>query len=96
MYELWKALMQTKSPGEDEKEIYFFRVSSGDEILLWLPSKEEGKNYFFICQQHLKKRGTDEGRILSSPSHQLRVRAELSLSSLLLSGGKKSMQNCPN
>lgn len=23
MYELWKALMQTKSPGEDEKEIYF-------------------------------------------------------------------------
>lgn len=57
MYELWKALMQTKSPGEDEKEIYFFRVSSGDEILLWLPSKEEGKNYFFICQQHLKKKG---------------------------------------
>jgi len=35
--------MQTKSPGEDEKEIYFFRVSTGDEILLWLPSREEGK-----------------------------------------------------
>jgi hypothetical protein len=79
--------MQTKSPGEDEKEIYFFRVSTGDEILLWLPSKEEGKNYFFICQQQLKKKGSDEGRILSSPSHQLKVGTELALSSFLLSGG---------
>lgn len=34
MYELWKALMQTKSPAEDEKEIYFFRASSSSEILL--------------------------------------------------------------
>lgn len=41
MYELWKALMQTKSPGEDEKEIYFFRVSTASKQKLL--SKEEGK-----------------------------------------------------
>lgn len=93
MYELWKALMQTKSPGEDEKEIYFFRVSTGDEILLWLPSKEERKNYFFICQQQLKKKGPDEGRILSLPLYQLRDGTKLSLSSLLLSGGNFKARN---